>query len=90
MSFEQKDMTGALFKNDKRSNDRAPDYTGNCKVGGRELRLAAWLKKDRNGKAYMSLSFSEPQQRQDAGHTAASFGHTDQGNDSFEDDFLNF
>ena len=57
--YEQKDNSGALFKNEKKSSPNQPDYNGNCKVNGKEMRMAAWLKES-NGKKYMSFSFSEP------------------------------
>jgi len=38
-----------LFKNDKKGNAQAPDLTGKIDVDGRELRLAAWVKKNDDG-----------------------------------------
>lgn len=60
MAFEQNDMSGALFKNDKEGNEKRPDYTGTCKIDGVEMRMSAWLKTDRNGNTYMSLAFTPP------------------------------
>ncbi len=54
---------GVLFKNDKKETDKHPDYTGKLDVGGKEYKLAAWIKTGRNGK-FMSLSISEPQEQQ--------------------------
>ena len=57
--------SGALFKNDdKVADDNRPNYTGRINVGGVDKRLAAWVKKDRNGKSYMSLKVSDPLQAQ--------------------------
>ena len=67
MAFETNDLSGALFTNDQKGNDKAPRYTGTCKIAGKEWRMAAWLKEDRNGKKYMSLAFSEPQGQRDTG-----------------------
>lgn len=65
MSFEQNELTGALFKNDKQGNEKRPDYTGRCKVGGRDLEMAAWIKESKNGnKTYMSIKFQEPHKRE--------------------------
>ena len=47
---------GALFKNDRKESDSHPDYKGQLNVGGVEFWLSAWLKTDRNGAKYMSLS----------------------------------
>ena len=48
--------SGALFKNNRKSEDSQPDYTGNINFSGTDCWLSAWLKKDKNGKTYMSLS----------------------------------
>lgn len=61
MSFEQRNMSGALFKNKNKRADNHPDYTGNCTVEGKKLNIAAWLKKSSGGETFMSLAFSEPQ-----------------------------
>jgi uncharacterized protein (DUF736 family) len=58
--FELKDLTGNLFKNDKKGNEKAPDYRGECSVAGEKLSIAAWLKTSAKGTKYMSLSFSPP------------------------------
>lgn len=57
MAYEQKELGGALFKNDKGDNQSRPDYRGDCKIGGVEYRIAAWLKDGNKGK-FMSLKFS--------------------------------
>lgn len=46
---------GALFKNDKK-NPNWPDYKGSLNVAGIDYWLSAWIKKDKNGATYMSLS----------------------------------
>lgn len=48
--------TGALFKNEKKTTERHPDYTGSVNVNGKEFFLGAWLKTSKAGKKYMSLS----------------------------------
>jgi uncharacterized protein (DUF736 family) len=63
MAFEQKDGTGALFKNKRKETDTQPEYTGNGKVNGAEVEISAWLKKDKNGNTFMSLSFKPPYQK---------------------------
>ena len=47
---------GALFKNDRKESDKHPDYKGTINVAEDDYWLSAWLKKDKNGKTYMSLS----------------------------------
>jgi uncharacterized protein (DUF736 family) len=47
---------GALFKNDKKESESHPDYKGNLNVGGKDFWISSWIKKDRNGNTFMSLS----------------------------------
>ena len=56
---------GVLFKNDRKEKDTQPDYTGKITLGGKEKRLAAWLKDGQRGK-FMSLQVSDFQEQQSA------------------------
>ena len=65
--------TGALFTNDKRGNDKAPDYRGDFKLtqelldalavafgtGHDKVQLAGWKKQGQKG-PYLSLSVQPP------------------------------
>ncbi len=56
---------GALFKNDKRGNDKAPDYTGNYTTPDNQTRrIAAWITTSKAGQTYLALKMSDPQPRQ--------------------------
>lgn len=59
MSFKQKDNSGVLFKNDKKTTEKHPDYNGNCLIGGVDYFMAAWIKKSESGRTYMSFSFTK-------------------------------
>ena len=59
----QKDNSGALFKEEEKKSEKHPDYKGNCMVNGEVLYIAAWINESQNGKKYMSLSFT-PQTEQ--------------------------
>ena len=48
--------SGALFKNDDKTNERHPDYKGSLNVGGVEYWLSSWLKTSKAGAKYMSVS----------------------------------
>lgn len=63
MSYETKDYTGRLFKNDKKEKDTHPDYTGTALIGGVEHFMDAWIKRSDSGKTWMSFSF-KPKQKQ--------------------------
>jgi hypothetical protein len=57
MGYEQKDMSGSLFKNEKREKDTHPNARGSCKINGVEYWMDAWTKKDKNGNPWQSISF---------------------------------
>lgn len=63
MAYEQRNNSGALFKNDKKQTEKQPDYTGNAVVNGFPMRVSAWLKKSQKGTTFMSLAFSEDQEK---------------------------
>jgi uncharacterized protein (DUF736 family) len=48
--------SGALFKNQKKSSEKHPDYTGSVNVGGVEYWLSSWIKKSKTGDTFMSLA----------------------------------
>jgi len=56
MSFEQRDNSGALFRNDRKEKETHPDHQGTAKIQGREYYISAWIKEGRNGR-FFSLSF---------------------------------
>lgn len=55
MAYEQKDLTGSLFKNDRKESDTHPDYKGSALIGGVDHWLDAWINVSKDGKKYMSL-----------------------------------
>ena len=79
--YEQRDNTGSLFKNSRKEKENHPDYTGNCMVNGKEMRMSAWVKEGKSGK-FFSFSFSEPYLKE-AGEPAKA---VDNSVDAFEDD----
>jgi|TARA_R100001082_G_C4289870_1_gene127708 uncharacterized protein (DUF736 family) len=66
MAYEQKDMSGSMFPNDKKGNDKAPDMTGTVTVGGTRYNLAGWKTKSKDGKAYMSIKVSDFQRKEES------------------------
>jgi len=71
--MEQKDNSGAIFKHDKKDNDKAPDYSGKIVVDGVEKRIALWLNTSKDGtKKYFSVKISDFQQQGNAPAPAKS------------------
>ena len=65
MSYETKENTGSLFPNDKKKEDKHPDYTGKVMVSGKLMQVAGWINESKAGKKYMSLKLSDFQPKTD-------------------------
>lgn len=59
MSYTIKDNTFSLFENDKKGNEKAPDYKGKGKVSGVEVKIAVWKRTSQSGVEYWSGSIEE-------------------------------
>jgi len=57
MAYEMRDMSGSLFKNDKRENDSQPNARGSAKVDGEEYWVDSWTKTTKDGDKWQSLAF---------------------------------
>lgn len=79
MAFEPRDNSCALFKNDKKGNEKAPDYTGNGMVNGAIVKISAWVKDGKKGK-FLSLSFQNPSASQLKPSVPTSFVADDDDN----------
>lgn len=63
MAYEQKPGFGSFFRN-KKEKDTQPDYRGDiCTPSGEQLKIAGWLKKDKNGNTFMSLKVEPPREQ---------------------------
>jgi hypothetical protein len=65
-----KDMSGTLGKNDRKSKDTHPDYSGSCVVDGTDYWISGWIKESARGK-FFSLSFKQKDVIQQAERTVA-------------------
>lgn len=72
MAYEVRDLSGSLFKNDKRTSDNHPNARGSAMVGGVEYWVSAWTKRDKNGNPWQSLSFTPKEQNQPAPMSATN------------------
>lgn len=60
---------GALFKNDRKQNEKSPDFKGSCEPACPECGavtkywLSAWKKKSRGGQGFLSLAFTADESR---------------------------
>jgi len=57
--YEQKDMTGSLFHNDKGDNQKRPDMRGTVKINGTKYSVSGWNNESEAGKKYLSLKIQE-------------------------------
>lgn len=64
MAYEKRDMSGTLFKNDKREKDSHPHATGTAIIDGVEYWVSAWTKDGQRGK-FQSLSFKRKEERRE-------------------------
>lgn len=58
MAYELRDNSGSVFKNDKKENDKHPDYKGTVMVNGKEMWISMWVKTAQSGKNQGSKFFS--------------------------------
>jgi len=56
------ELRGVLFKNDRKEEDKHPDYKGSCEIEGVEYWISAWIKESQKGK-FMSLSFKPKEEK---------------------------
>jgi len=58
MSNYDNTNSGVLFKNDKKGNQKAPDYKGKVNIEGKEKDIAGWIREGKSGK-FISIKISE-------------------------------
>ena len=80
----RKDNSGVLFKNDKKEQEKHPDYKGSIMVDGNEYWLSAWIKEGKSGK-FMGLAVSPKDAQPPAGKVPYGQGGTTKEGRDMED-----
>tara|TARA_X000001382_G_scaffold15843_1_gene10060 strand:+ start:695 stop:943 length:249 start_codon:yes stop_codon:yes gene_type:complete len=75
--YQKKDDTAFLFRNQNKSKDNQPDYTGWVKYDGSERRLAAWVKDMKDGSKALSISISDKQPPKEGGSRGSGNDNND-------------
>jgi uncharacterized protein (DUF736 family) len=56
---------GVVFKNDKKGNEKAPDYKGTIDIEGKEFEIALWVRtSQKDGSKFFSTSQQPKQPKQ--------------------------
>lgn len=58
MAYEQRELSGSLFKNDKKEAESHPDLKGSALIDGVEYWVSGWTKERQSGK-WISLAFKK-------------------------------
>ena len=78
MAYQQKELSGSLFKNKKREKDTHPNMTGTALINGVEYWVSGWTKDGSKGK-WISLAFKPKEEK-------PVRGSSNVGGGSIEDD----
>lgn len=58
--MEQRNNSGSIFKNDKKTADNQPDYRGKITVDGKQWEISLWVKEGQQAGKYFSAAIKEP------------------------------
>ena len=71
MAYEQRDMSGGLFRNAKKSEETHPNATGTAMIDGVMYYISSWTKTTKSGDKYQSLSFKRKDEAHKSGVSEA-------------------
>tara|TARA_X000001382_G_scaffold33303_2_gene21904 strand:- start:1550 stop:1750 length:201 start_codon:yes stop_codon:yes gene_type:complete len=63
MAYEHKNNTFTLFYNEGKEKEIQPDFTGQGKIGDKDVEVAGWKKTSQNGKEYISFKVAEKEDK---------------------------
>lgn len=63
MAYEHRENTGSAFRNDYKTSSSHPDFKGKVNINGQLLEVAIWVKSPDGKPNFLSMTFSEPRQR---------------------------
>ncbi len=60
--YEQKDNSGTLSRNDRKTAPNQPDHKGSITIEGKDYWLSAWIKEGPNGRFFSLAATRKDQQ----------------------------
>jgi hypothetical protein len=64
MTYTPKDLTGTLFKNEKRQKDSDPQYNGTVFIGGEPYWINLWRNTKEDGRHWLAVKLKPKQAKQ--------------------------
>jgi len=71
MAYQIRELSGSLFKNEKKTEEKHPQMQGSCLIDGVEYWISAWTKDAPLGR-WQSLAFKRKDAKPDAKPAPAS------------------
>ena len=82
--YEKKPGDISIFRNDRKEKETHPDYRGvGLGVDGQKIKVALWLKKDRNGNTFMAGKIEPDTYEKPSGGGGDAQGFRGEGNAGF-------
>jgi hypothetical protein len=76
MAYEIRELSGSLFKNEKKTEEKHPQMQGSCLINGVEYYVSAWTKEGAKGR-WQSLAFKRKDAKPDSKPAPASVDDDD-------------
>lgn len=62
--FQRYPNSGSLFRNERKTTEKHPDYNGSFNIDGTDYWISGWSKVGKSGKKFVSLSISLKQPKE--------------------------